>query len=44
MAQDPNLVALEQNDPQSFAIAYDNAVATAVAEITEELVKGENAS
>jgi len=41
MAQDPNLVALEQNDPQSFAIAYDNAVATAVAEITEELVKGE---
>ena len=40
-AQDPNLVALEQNDPQTFQIAFDNAVATAVAEITSELVKGE---
>jgi hypothetical protein len=41
MAQDPNLVALQQNDPQSFKIAFDNAVATATAEITTELVKGE---
>ena len=41
MMQDPNLVALQQNDPQSFQIAFDNAVATAVAEITSELVKGE---
>ena len=40
-AQDPNLVALQQNDPQSFQIAFDNSVATAVAEITTELVKGE---
>ena len=41
MMQDSNLVALQQNDPQSFQIAFDNAVATAVAEITTELVKGE---
>ena len=40
-AQDPNLIALEQSDPQSFQIAFDNSVATAVAEITTELVKGE---
>ena len=40
-AQDPTLVALQQNDPQSFQIAFDNSVATAVAEITTELVKGE---
>jgi hypothetical protein len=41
MMQDPNLVTMQQNDPQSFQIAFDNAVATAVAEITSELVKGE---
>ena len=40
-AQDPNLLQLQQTNPQSFQIAYDNAVATAVAEITEDLVKGE---
>jgi hypothetical protein len=41
MMQDPTLINMQQNDPQSFQIAYDNAVATAVAEITSELVKGE---
>ena len=41
MMQDPNLVALQQNDQQSFQIAFDNAVATAAAEITADLVKGE---
>ncbi len=41
MMQDPNLVRLQQEDPRSFQIAFDNAVATAVAEITSELVKGE---
>ena len=41
MMQDPNMIALQQNDPQSFQIAFDNSVATAVAEITSELVKGE---
>ena len=41
MAQDPNFVNLQQTDPQSFKIAFDNAVATATAEITEDLVKGE---
>ena len=40
-AQDPNLLSLQQTDPQQFQFAFDNAVATAVAEITEELVKGE---
>ena len=41
MMQDPNMVRLQQEDPQSFQIAFDNSVATAVAEITTELVKGE---
>jgi len=40
-AQDPNLVTMQQNDPQSFQIAFDNAVATATAEITTQLVQGE---
>ena len=40
-AQDQNLLSLQQTDPQQFQIAYDNAVATAVAEITESLVVGE---
>ena len=40
-AQDPNLLSLQQTDPQQFQIAFDNAVATAVAEITENLVVGE---
>jgi len=41
MMQDPNFARLQQEDPQSYQIAFDNAVATAVAEITSELVKGE---
>jgi hypothetical protein len=41
LAQDPNMMALQQEDPQSYQIAFDNAVATAVAEITSELVRGE---
>ena len=41
MMQDPNMMRLQQEDPQSFQIAFDNSVATAVAEITSELVKGE---
>ena len=40
-AQDPTLLSLQQTDPQQFQIAFDNAVATAVAEITENLVVGE---
>ena len=42
MMQDQNMVALQQDDPQSYQIAFDNAVATAVAEITTELVRSEN--
>jgi hypothetical protein len=41
MMQDENLMALQQQDPEQFKIAFDNAVATATAEITEELVRGE---
>jgi len=41
MAQDPQLVNLQRTDPQSFQIRFDAAVATAVAEITADLVKGE---
>jgi chaperonin GroES len=40
-AQDQNLLSLQQTDPQQFQIVFDNAVATAVAEITESLVVGE---
>ena len=32
---------LQQEDPQEFQIRFDNAVATAVAEITSDLVMGE---
>jgi hypothetical protein len=39
--QDPNMARLQQEDPQSFQIAFDNAVATASAEITADLVRGE---
>tara|TARA_R100001129_G_C5302933_1_gene243019 strand:- start:835 stop:1707 length:873 start_codon:yes stop_codon:yes gene_type:complete len=42
MMQDQNMMALQQDDPQSYQIAFDNAVATAVAEITTELVRSEN--
>ena len=41
MMQDPNMARLQQEDPQSFQIAFDNAVATASAEITTQLVQGE---
>ena len=41
MMQDPNMARLQQEDPQSFQIAFDNAVATATAEITAQLVQGE---
>ena len=34
-------MALQQQNPQQFQIQFDAAVATAVAEITEELVRGE---
>src|SRR5210317_723516 len=39
--QDPNMIQLQQADPQQFQIQFDKAVATAVAEITEQLVRGE---
>ena len=41
MGQDPQLMQLQQTDPQQFQIRFDAAVATAVAEITTELVKEE---
>jgi len=41
MMQDQNMLALQQQNPEQFKIAFDNAVATATAEITEQLVKGE---
>jgi hypothetical protein len=41
LMQDPNMIQLQQADPQQFQIQFDKAVATAVAEITEQLVKGE---
>ncbi|BCV06029.1 MAG: hypothetical protein CM15mV124_180 [uncultured marine virus] len=40
-AQDHNLMQLGQTDPEQYQIAFDNAVATAVAEITESLVMAE---
>ena len=39
--QDPNMMQLQQVDPKQFQIQFDKAVATAVAEITEQLVRGE---
>ena len=41
LAQDQNMMALRQQNPEQYQIAFDNAVATAVAEITEELVMGQ---
>jgi len=35
---------LQQTNPEDFQIRFDNAVATAAAEITEELVRGEMAA
>ena len=43
-AQDPSLVNLQQQDPQAFQVAFDNAVATAAAEITASLVREEMAT
>jgi hypothetical protein len=42
LAQDPSVMASKQEDPQSYQIAFDNAVATRIAEITTELVRSEN--
>ena len=39
--QDTNLMQLAQTDPEQYQIAFDRAVATAVAEITESLVMAE---
>ena len=39
--QDQNLMQLAQTDPEQYQIAFDRAVATAVAEITESLVMEE---
>jgi hypothetical protein len=41
MGQDPQLMQLQQTDPQQFQIRFDAAVATAVAEITTQLVQEE---
>ena len=41
MAQDPQLMQLKETNPQDFKMRFDNAVATAVAEITTELVQEE---
>jgi hypothetical protein len=41
LMQEPVMVALSQQDPQQYQIQFDKAVATAVAEITEGLVRGE---
>jgi len=41
LMNDPNMAQLAQADPQQFQIQFDKAVATAVAEITEQLIRGE---
>ena len=41
LMNDPNMVMLQQSNPQEFQIRFDKAVATAVAEITEQLIQGE---
>jgi hypothetical protein len=41
MGQDPQLMQLQQTDPQQFQVRFDAAVATAVAEITTQLVQEE---
>jgi hypothetical protein len=38
---DSNMVMLQQANPQEYQIRFDKAVATAVAEITEQLIQGE---
>ena len=44
MQNDPNMMALQEQNPEEFQLAFDNAVATAAAEITEQLVRGEMAA
>ena len=44
LAEDPQMMQLQQTNPEDFQIRFDNAVATAAAEITEELVRGEMAA
>jgi hypothetical protein len=39
--QDPQLMQLAQSDPEQYQMAFDKAVATAAAEITEGLVRQE---
>ena len=41
MMQDTALMILQRENPQEFKIRFDNAVATAAAEITSNLVMGE---
>ena len=44
LAEDPQMMQLQQTNPEDFQIRFDNAIATAAAEITEELVRGEMAA
>ena len=44
LAEDPQMMQLQQTNPEEFKIRFDNAVATAAAEITEQLVRGEMAA
>ena len=41
MAQDPNMAAMQQQDPEQFQMMYDAEVAKAAAQITQELVQQE---
>ena len=41
LMSDPNMAMLQKSNPQEFQIRFDKAVATAVAEITEQLIQGE---
>src|SRR6056300_1313119 len=41
LMNDPNMMLLKQANPQEYQIRFDKAVATAVAEITEQLIQGE---
>src|SRR6056300_1381916 len=41
LMNDPNMMMLQQANPQEYQIRFDKAVATAVAEITEQLIQGE---
>ena len=41
MAQDPQMAAMQQQNPEQFQIMYDAEVAKAAARITQELVQSE---